>query len=131
LSGKAVAVHSHALALAHAGRGGKCKKRGIAHLERRGRRLEAGLHKRQRGRLGRLLARARDGVPQQDLVSLPGAERMDCISGLALRAGTGPQRRVTEDRPGRSQGGNPSLLGNWGDLGFHLLAPVTKLGSLH
>src|SRR5260370_17798636 len=68
LNGLAVFAHKHALALAHASRGGKCKERGISHpwrgavAERKGR-PKAGLHKRstaQRGRLGTLLV-ARQG----------------------------------------------------------------------
>ena len=35
-NGCAVFVHKHALALAHASRGGKCKGRGITNLERSG-----------------------------------------------------------------------------------------------
>jgi hypothetical protein len=31
LNGLAVFAHKHALALAHASRGGKCKERGISH----------------------------------------------------------------------------------------------------
>jgi hypothetical protein len=54
LNGCAVFAHKHALALAHASRGGKCKRRGISHpcrgaeAERKGR-PQAGLHKRNRG----------------------------------------------------------------------------------
>ena len=49
------------------------------------------------------LARARGGASQEGLVSLLGAERMDCYSvsflylGAALRAGTGPRGWVAED----------------------------------
>jgi hypothetical protein len=56
----------------------------------------------KRGRLGCLLSRARDGVPQEGLVSLLGAERMDRFSvsllnlGAALRAGTARRRWVGE-----------------------------------
>ena len=46
LNGCAVFVPKHALALAHASRGGKCKERGISHPERSGGRPKAGLHKR-------------------------------------------------------------------------------------
>src|SRR5271156_188951 len=51
LNGCAVFAHKHALALAHASRGGKCKRRGISHpcrgaeAKRKGR-PQAGLHKR-------------------------------------------------------------------------------------
>jgi hypothetical protein len=53
LNGLAVFAHKHALALAHASRGGKCKERGISHpwrgaaAERKGR-PKAGLHKRSK-----------------------------------------------------------------------------------
>src|SRR5260370_34237832 len=49
----------------------------------------------KRGRLGCLLSRARDGVPQESLVSLLCAERrkMLCSSG-GVACGKGPQRRV-------------------------------------
>jgi hypothetical protein len=46
LNGCAVFVPKHALALAHASRGGKCKERGVAHPERSGGVPKAGLHKR-------------------------------------------------------------------------------------
>jgi hypothetical protein len=61
LNGVAVFADKHALALAHASRGGKCKERGISHpwrgavAERKGRSAQA-----QRGRLGILLV-ARQG----------------------------------------------------------------------
>ena len=43
------------------------------------------------------LARARDGVPQEGLVSLLGAERMNCFSG---RCGASPLERVAEEGAG-------------------------------
>ena len=51
LNGRAVFAHKHALALAHASRGGKCKRRGSPPLERSGSGVEraersGGLHKR-------------------------------------------------------------------------------------
>src|SRR5258708_7888478 len=69
LNGLAVFAHKHALALAHASRGGKCKERGSPPGTEW--RAAAGRSAQtQRGRLGCLLSRARGGGPQEGLVSL-------------------------------------------------------------
>ena len=47
-------------------------------------------------KIGVLLARARDGVPQEGLVSLLCAERGESI-WVGVAGGKGPQRRVPED----------------------------------
>src|ERR1700691_3427054 len=90
LNGCAVFADKHALALAHASRGGKCKRRGSPPLERSDQRSGGGVAQRrsaqaQRGRLGCLLSRARDGVPQQAWFPCISVKRRDCFpfgSGL-------------------------------------------------
>jgi hypothetical protein len=47
-------------------------------------------------KIGVLLARARDGVPQESLASLLCAERRRAF-GVGVAGGKGPQRRVPED----------------------------------
>ena len=47
-------------------------------------------------KIGVLLARARDGVPQEGLVSLLCAERRRAF-GVGVAGGKGPQRRGPED----------------------------------
>ena len=47
-------------------------------------------------KIGVLLARARDGVPQEGLVTLLCAERRRAF-GVGVAGGKGPQRRVPED----------------------------------
>src|SRR5580658_9805469 len=82
LNGCAVFAHKHALALAHASRGGKCKRRGSPPLERSDERSGGGVAQRRsaqtkRGRVGCLLSRARDGVPE-------------CTSHLRYKTDQGP-----------------------------------------
>ena len=90
----------HALALAHASRGGKCKERGISHPERTWRAAEGRSAQAKRGRLGILLARARDGVPQQAWFPWHCAQRMiDCV----LEGGRCGKERPAEEGAGRRQ----------------------------
>jgi hypothetical protein len=65
----------HALALAHASGGGKCKRR-VPYPECNGGRRTRSAQA-QRGRLGCLLSRARGRASQQVWVSLFCAERME------------------------------------------------------
>src|SRR5277367_983514 len=84
LNGCAVFAHKHALALAHASRGGKCKRRGSPPLERSDERSGGGVAQRRsaqakRGRLGCLLSHDRDGVPQQAWFPGISGKRKDCF----------------------------------------------------
>jgi hypothetical protein len=62
---------------------GKCKRRGSPPLERSGSRVEgrsaAESAQAQRGRLGCLLSRAREGVPQQAWLPCISVKRRDCF----------------------------------------------------
>src|SRR5271154_4548975 len=84
LNGRAVFANKHALALAHASRGGKCKRWGSPPLERSDQRSGGGVAQRRsaqakRGRLGCLLSRARDGVPQEAWFPCISVKRRDCF----------------------------------------------------
>jgi hypothetical protein len=115
LNGRAVFASKHALALAHASRGGKCKRRGSPPGTKwraaAGRSAQA-----QRGRLGCLLSRARDGVPQQAFFPWLFAERMNdciCFRGRALREGTarrGECRKTAATWPAGGREETSSLL---------------------
>ena len=90
LNGCAVFAHKHALALAHASRGGKCKRWGSPPGTKwravAGRSAQA-----QRGRLGCLLSRARDGVPQRARFPCISVKRRDCFFWVpASRGGRCP-----------------------------------------
>jgi phosphatidylserine/phosphatidylglycerophosphate/cardiolipin synthase-like enzyme len=84
--------------------GGLHKRTGV-HAERS---LPGGVVKR--GRLGRLLARARSSAPQEGLASMQGAERRRSLWG---RCGVSPQRREPADgcsSAGRSREETPPAL---------------------
>ena len=95
LNGLAVFANKHALALAHASGGGKCKRRvpyprnGVARE-----RSEPEVCTSEARKIRVPLARARGGASQEGLVSLLGAERrrshfvVAVAMGRALRAGT-------------------------------------------
>jgi hypothetical protein len=98
LNSLAVFAHKHALALAHASRGGKCKRRGSPPVERSGSGVEGaersgGLHKRstaKRGRLGCLLrAPGTESLRRSGFLAGRGAQEMLWLLSLgwALRAG--------------------------------------------
>ena len=95
--------HKHALALAHASRGGKCKKRGFPPLERSDQWSGGGVAQRRsaqakRGRLGCLLSRARDGVPQQAWFPCISVKRRDCFFWVpASRGGRCPPEKARRD----------------------------------
>ena len=98
LNGLAVFAHKHALAQAHACRGGKCKGRGITHpwngakWSGKDERSE-GLHKRSAEDCGKPLARARDGVPQEGLVTASCALRAPIYGALrGVPAGLGSRK---------------------------------------
>jgi hypothetical protein len=97
LNGCAVFVPKHALALAHASRGGKCKERGISHPERREVRPKAGLHKRSAEDWGYSLRAP--GTESLSRFGFLGDARSASL--IAFREGVagrnGPLRRVRED----------------------------------
>jgi hypothetical protein len=108
LNGCAVFAHKHVLALAHASRGGKCKRRGSPPLERSDERSGGGVAQRRsaqakRGRLGCLLSRVRDGVPRQAWLPYISVKRRDCfpcwfrILGVGVADRKGAQKCVVED----------------------------------
>jgi hypothetical protein len=102
LNGRAVFAHKHALALAHASRGGKCKRRGAPPLERSDQRSGGGVAQRRsaqakRGRLGIASCRAPGTeFPQQAWFPWLCAERMNVL-GEGVAGRNGPLRRVSED----------------------------------
>ncbi len=107
MNGRAVFAHKHALALAHASRGGKCKRR-VPYPERSGGRAQRRSAQANRGPRRALFARwggearkirvplrARQGRrPSAGLATVPGAERWNCISGSC---GVSPLGWVAED----------------------------------
>jgi hypothetical protein len=94
-----VFANKHALALAHASRGGKCKRwvpypRNGAGAEWRGR-SAAEVCTSEARKIRVPLARARDGVPQEGLVTVLCAERRRSF-GVRVAGGKGRLRMVTE-----------------------------------
>jgi hypothetical protein len=85
-------------------RAASATERGITHLERSERRLQAGLHKRSAEDWGHSL-RAPGAALLRRLGFLAGRGAHELFSGSALRAGTGPLGRVAEDAHLRPQTG--------------------------
>ena len=97
LNGCAVFVPKHALALAHASRGGKCKERGISHPEHRRGQPKAGLHKRSAEDWGySLRAPGTESLRRLGFLGVARSARLIVLwEGVAGR--NGPLRRVPED----------------------------------
>ena len=85
-------------------RAASATERGITHLEQSGRPSQTGLHKRSAEDWGDSL-RAPGAELLRSFGFLAGRGAQELLLGSALRAVTGPQRWVAEDRTGRSQGG--------------------------
>jgi len=102
LNGRAVFANKHALALAHASRGGKCKRRvpyprNGAGAEWRGR-SAAEVCTSEARKIRVPLARARDGVPQEAWLPCFARSAGRCfVLRVGVAGGKGPQRRVPED----------------------------------
>jgi hypothetical protein len=90
-------------------------ERGITHLERSGRRLQAGLHKRSAEDWGHSL-RAPGAALLRRLGFPVGRGAHELLLGSALRAGTGPLRRVAEDAHLWPQTGRKAILPSKDDL---------------
>ena len=84
LNGLAVFAHKHALALAHASGGGKCKRR--VPYPKGARRAVC---TSEAGKIRVPLSRARGSASQEGLVSLLCAERMEMLLELLLRSAFG------------------------------------------
>src|SRR5580693_6456668 len=117
-------AHKHALALAHASRGGKCKRWGSLPLERSDQRSGGGVAQRRsaqakRGRLGCLLSRDRDGVPQPAWFPCINVKRRHCFG-----------RCSSGGRCGQEQGAQRSMerRHSWtlADLSLVILTPGRK-----
>ena len=96
-------------------RAASATERGITHLERSGRRLQAGLHKRSAEDWGHSL-RAPGAALLRRLGFLAGRGAHESFSGTALRAGTGPLWWVAEDAHLWPQPGRTTILPMKNDL---------------
>src|SRR5665213_3007521 len=95
-----------------ASRAASATERGITHLERSGRRLQAGLHKRSAEDWGHSL-RAPGAALLRRLGFLAGRGAYELIAG---RCGVSPLRRVAEDAHLWPQTGRKAILPSQDDL---------------